>query len=649
MLRSAFRTMKSLIITDPEYSFLSVAGKPLLEYQINFLKEQGATEVLILYNDMLERIESYFGSGLRWNIDITYIEDPLQNTVIALKKAEKYLRDTFVVLRGDSYVQFPLQDLLSFHKSKKCIATICTIKTDPLHEPGTVYVFEPEIFKFIDKHKPLSLEEDIFPVLTSQQGISVYESKGYVVDFRKTEALSQFKKEIIQNLTLTEHHTLADALAKMSKSEINLIIVADQDKKMKGVLTDRIIKRFLLEGGDLGENIMRAVVRNPIVARITDDKEKIEELLFRGINSLPILDDEERVFDVAFRLEKLEKKSFPIVRGKAPLRVSFAGGGTDLPYFFEKYGGAVLSATIDKYCYATVVKRADKKIIIDSDLTEGVDIEVESIDNLVYNGKFDLIKAIINIMRPHFGFELYLHNDIPPGRGLGSSASAAVLVASILNYFMDSNLSNYKIAEIAYKAERDELKIKGGWQDQYATVTGGFNFMEFGSDKTLIYPLRLKDEVVHELKSRLLLCYVGKSHSSTEVHQSQESNFKQNEEHVVANLTRIKQIALEIRDALLTNNLESFGKLLHESWEHKRKLATNMSDSRINILYETGLQHGAYGGKLLGAGNGGYLLFFYQPKRRNELKKTLEKAGGEVMDFNFDFQGTVFWPVKNKF
>lgn len=641
--------MKSLIITDPEYSLLSIAGKPLLEYQINYLKEQGATEILLLHNETPEKIESYFGSGLRWNIDITYVEDSLQNTATALKKTEKYLRDTFIVLHGDSFVQIPLHDLLSFHNSKKAIATIGNIRTDIVGENGKIYVFEPEIFKFIDKHKPLSLEEDIFPVLTSQQRISVYEGKGYVADFRKTGSLAQFKKDVIKNLTLTQHHTVADALANMSKSEINLILVMDQNNKLVGVLTDRIIKRFLLDGGDLSENIVRAMVKDPKVARISDSKKEIDELLFKGINSLPILDDEGKVVDVAFRFENLEKKSLPIVRGKAPLRISFAGGGTDLPYFFEKYGGAVLSATIDKYCYATVVKRADKKIVIDSDLTDGVDIEVESIDNLAYNGKFDLIKAVINIMKPDFGFELYLHNDIPPGRGLGSSASAAVLVATILNYLMDSNFSNYKIAEIAYRAERDELKIKGGWQDQYATVTGGFNFMEFGSDKTLIYPLRLKDDVVHELKSRLLLCYVGKSHSSTEVHQSQESNFKQNEEHIVSNLSRIKQTALELRDALLTNNLESFGELLHESWEHKRKLAANISNSKINALYDTGIQHGAYGGKLLGAGNGGYLLFFYQPKKRNDLKKSLENAGGEVVDFNFDFHGTVYWPVKTKF
>src|SRR3989338_896694 len=205
-------------------------------------------------------------------------------------------------------------------------------------------------------------------------------------------------------------------------------------------------------------------------------------------------------------------------------------------------------------------------------------------------------------MKPRFGFELYLHNDVPPGRGLGSSASAAVLLVTIINQFMETHYDNYKIAEIAYKAEREELKIKGGWQDQYATLTGGFNFMEFGADKTLIYPLRIKDEVVNELKSHLLLCYVGKAHASTEVHHAQEENFYHKESEIIDNLTHIKNIAISMRDALLTSRFEMFGKLLHEAWERKRNLAQAISNQRINELYELGLKHGALGGKLLGAG-----------------------------------------------
>jgi len=204
---------------------------------------------------------------------------------------------------------------------------------------------------------------------------------------------------------------------------------------------------------------------------------------------LPIVDKNGIVKDVRFHVEDVKKEHYPAICGKSPLRISFAGGGTDLPYFFEKYGGAVVNATVDKYCYGTIIKRADSKIIINSELVD--DIILDSIESIKYDGRLDLVKAIIKIMKPEFGFELYLHNDIPPGRGLGSSASLSVLVISLLNAIQGTQLNDYKIAEIAYKAEREELKIKGGWQDQYACVKGGFNFMEFGNEKTIIYPLRL--------------------------------------------------------------------------------------------------------------------------------------------------------------
>ena len=308
---------------------------------------------------------------------------------------------------------------------------------------------------------------------------------------------------------------------------------------------------------------------------------------------------------------------------------------------------SVISAKINKYCYATIIKRADCKIIINSDLDE--DIIADNIDELKYNGKLDLVKAAIKIMNPYFGFELYLHNDIPPERGLGSSASFSVLIVTLLNYLMDMKYNDYKIAEMAYKVEREELGIKGGWQDQYATVTGGFNFMEFDCDKSLVYPLRLKQELIDELNSHLLLCYVGRAHSSGNVHQKIENSIVQNEEEKLKILNRMKEIAIEIRDFLLTNRLEDFGRLLRESWESKKKISPSISNESIDRLYETGLQNGAYGGKLLGAGEGGYILFFYQPKKRNELVRALRKEGSEILDFNFEFKGTQIWVSKHKF
>ena len=433
----------------------------------------------------------------------------------------------------------------------------------------------------------------------------------------------------------------------MAKSGINIILITDEQKKLLGVLTDRAIRDLILKGINLDDNIERVMIKDPITVKTTDPPEKISGLLISGINYLPVVDENGILRNVEFRSEKIKTESFPIIRGKAPLRISFAGGGTDVPYFFEKYGGIVINATIDKYCYATIIKRADSKIIIISDM--GEELIIGSKKDIKYDGKFDLLKATINIMKPDFGFEIYLRNDIPPGRGLGSSATLAVLVISLLSYLQDLHYDDYKVAELAFKAERDELKIGGGWQDQYAAITGGFSFIEFNKETNIIYPLKLKEDFIHELTEHLLLCYVGKSHYSADIHLSQEETFSKKEEEMVENLNYLKNLAKKIKDCLLTNELETMGKLLQESWENKRKLSSQISNSQIDYLYETGMKNGAYGGKLLGAGGGGYILFLHSPKKRNNLKKALEKAGGEILPFNFDFNGTKIWSVKTKF
>ena len=562
--------------------------------------------------------------------------------------------------------------MIEFHKNKKSLATISLVTNDDPSSFGSVvlkddkildfvekssegeklinrgvYVFEPRIFDYIEPDKNISIEKEIFPRLAKEGVLFGFRDEGSFIDIGKPETYHKFKEDNLNNLLLSEANSVRDALQKISWSEVNIILIVNSEKKLLGVLTDRAIKRFLLSGGGLDDSVDKAMIKDPTIATTSDSQAKISEFLFKGINSLPILDENGRVVDVKFREEKARSESFPVLRGRAPLRISFAGGGTDLAYYFEEYGGAVINATIDKYCYATIVKRADKKIIIDSDVTPEKDVVVQSIDDLKYDGKFDLIKSVIRLMSPDFGFELYLNNDIPPGRGLGSSASLAVLMVSLLSNLQGIKYDDYKIAELAYKAEREELGIKGGWQDQYASVTGGFNFMEFSKDKTLIYPLRLKEEIINELNSHLLLCYVGKSHSSGEVHKNQEEVFKKDED-VVNNLNKIKELAFEIRDSLLTNKLDKFGEILHESWINKRKLSQSTTNSSIDGLYEMGLKNGAVGGRLLGAGNGGYILFFISPKKRNQLTKELINKGIEIMNFNFDFKGTQVWPVNSK-
>ncbi len=651
----------------------SIAGKPLLEHLFRFLSDSGIKDLILAVHHHADTIKSYFGNGSRFGVDITYSEEDIPlGTAGAIKRAERYLDDTFLVLNGDSYSQIDIANFLDFHQTKRSRCTIGLLLPHDALQQGNVllegskvisfsekkqlingfisrgiYLLEPAILDIIEPEKKVSLEHDIFPILAKEGSLWGYPFEGHFMSIGQPETYQKFKDDLFHRLLLEPHHTVRNALHQINKSGINIILVANEQKKLLGVINETIARKYLLRGGNVDDTLEQAMVRDPIIARTSDHPDKITELLLSGINNLPVLDDEGRVASIEFHVEKIKRETYPVVRGRTPLRISFAGGGTDKQSFFEKHGGIVISATIDKYCYATLIKRADSKIIINSDIAE--EIIFDSTKELIYDGKYDLIKAVINRMKPHFGFELYLHNDIPPGRGLGSSASISVLVISLLSYLQDYHYDDYAIAELAYRAEREELKIKGGWQDQYAAITGGFNFMEFSGEKTLIYPLRLKEEIVQELNHHLLLCYVGNPHASGEVHTHQETILASNEEILIKHLQDLKKIAIEVRDSLLTNKIEEIGSLLHQSWEHKRALdPAAISNTHIDTLYKIGLKHGVFGGKLLGAGGGGYILFFYSPRKYNQLVKALTKAGGEVMNFQFEFKGTQIWPARHK-
>jgi D-glycero-alpha-D-manno-heptose-7-phosphate kinase len=671
ILAGGFGTRLKSIAQDIPKPMVQIAGKPFLEHQIIFLKENGVTDIILAVHNMADKIKSYFKDGKNFGVRITYSEEETSlGTAGAIKKAQKYIDNSFIVLNGDSYSQVNLKELVEFHKSKMSNSTMTLTRVSDQSHYGNVilnedkitsfseksqgqeglvnsgvYIFEPKIFDYIPSEKNISLETEIFPKLAMEGELWGYFFKGYFMDIGRPETHDKFKRDVLGTLIWPPHKTIREALRQIEKSNVKLILILDREGKLLGVITDKIIRRAITEGANLEDPATKAMVGNPITALITDTKEHIVKLLGSGINQLPILDEQGRLVDVEFRTERIKDESFPTLRGKAPLRISFAGGGTDLQHFFEKNGGIVINATIDKYCYATIVKRADSKILINSDL--GEEIILDSVEEMNYDGKFNLVKAIIKIMNPNFGFELYLYNDLPPGRGLGSSATLAVLAASLLSQLQGLNYSDHKLADIAYKAEREELKIKGGWQDQYAALTGGFSFMEFSKERTLIHPLRLKEDVVAELDQNLLLCYVGQSHSSGDQHSNQESKFVNNEEEITKVQIEHKRAAVDIKEALLTNNLPNIGRLLHESWLSKRELSSSISNPEIDRLYELGLQNGAYGGRLLGAGGGGYLLFYCPPKKRSQLTKALKNSGGEILNFNFEFGGTKVWNVRS--
>jgi D-glycero-alpha-D-manno-heptose-7-phosphate kinase len=203
------------------------------------------------------------------------------------------------------------------------------------------------------------------------------------------------------------------------------------------------------------------------------------------------------------------------------------------------------------------------------------------------------------------------------------------------------------MAELAFHAERIELGYQGGWQDQYASVFGGFSFMEFSSKENEVFSLKVPENTINELEERLILCYCGHAHPTNTIHTEQKSNMKSNE-HLIGNAHRTREIAYKMKTALLRGQVSKLGELLHEAWCLKKTLASGISDSGLDSIYEIGRKNGALGGKILGAGGGGFFLFISKQGEKYNLRKTLEKSGYVCRDVNFDDKGVRSWIVRSE-
>lgn len=333
-----------------------------------------------------------------------------------------------------------------------------------------------------------------------------------------------------------------------------------------------------------------------------------------------------------------------IIRSKAPLRISFAGGGTDVPPYSDERGGAVLSTTINKFAWATMIPRKDPTINVKS-LDYDIVAKYHVDQKLFYDGELDLVKAVINNMGTKDGLDLFMHSDAPPGSGLGSSSTVVVTLVGLFQKWLNQPLTDYDIAELSYKIERKDLGIMGGKQDQYAATFGGFNYIEFHADSTIVNPLRIKRDILNELEYSLLLCYTGRTRLSANILEEQINKYVKKEKTSVEALDEIKSICVDMKNALLRGHLGEFGELLHKGWVLKKKLASNISNPEIDKLYETARKYGAVGGKILGAGGGGYLLLFCDFDKKHIIAEKLENLKGQIVDFGFDFKGLQSWSV----
>lgn len=337
-----------------------------------------------------------------------------------------------------------------------------------------------------------------------------------------------------------------------------------------------------------------------------------------------------------------------MVRCKAPLRIGLAGGGTDVSPYTDQFGGAILNATVSLFAYAFLKVRTDQNVILKAmDRQEEVKMEVSSF--LTLDGKLDLAKGVFNRLVKDFnipvkGFELTTYVDAPPGSGLGSSST---LVVAILGAFVEAfklPLGEYDIAHLAYSIEREDLGMAGGRQDQYAATFGGFNFMEFGAnDKVIVNPLRIKEKVLFELENNLVLFFTETSRLSSSIIQKQQDNVNNNVLSSIDAMHHLKEQAILMKEALLKGEVNQVGEILHFGWQQKKAMAQGITNDSIDLYYETAMNAGATGGKISGAGGGGFMIFYAPENHKFEVINSLESIGGKVLPYQFVQYGMVSW------
>ncbi len=339
-----------------------------------------------------------------------------------------------------------------------------------------------------------------------------------------------------------------------------------------------------------------------------------------------------------------------IIRSKAPLRIGLAGGGSDVSPYSDKYGGAILNATIDLYAYATIEPRNDNKIVLKS-MDLGEQFECESEEVLEANGKLMILKGIYNRIVKEFthkklSFTLTTYVEAPPGSGLGSSSTLVTTIIGAFVEWLKLPLGEYDIARLAYEIERIDLQLAGGKQDQYAATFGGVNYMEFyDNDKVIVNPLRIRSHILSELSYCTVLYFTGKSRYSSEIIERQQNSVLQNEQAKVEAMHLIKKQAVLMKEALLKGELDAIGPILDFGWKNKKKMAAGISSNNIDNIYNDVMAAGATGGKVSGAGGGGF-MFFYCPKdTKYKVIDVLHQHGGTLQHFNFSHEGLVSWTV----
>jgi len=332
-----------------------------------------------------------------------------------------------------------------------------------------------------------------------------------------------------------------------------------------------------------------------------------------------------------------------VLIGRAPVRISFGGGGTDLPAYYEQHGGFVVNASIDKYVYGVVTHNSSAGFQMISADYQLVYLDHRNGDSRapreIPSDPLDLPRAVIRHFGPELPINVFTASEVPPGTGLGSSGAAAVNLINLFATLTDHPLSRAELAETAYHVEAVELCAPVGKQDQYASAFGGVNCLSFTRDGVQVEPLRLPPAGLRELERRLLLFFTGNSRQAWAILRQQRDSTARAEGPVIEALHAIKALAHQIRQAIENGDFDRFGALLHASWQRKRQLARGISTSAIDQAYAVARAHGATGGKITGAGGGGFLLLDCPLVHQECVRQALQGLGLHELQFSFESQG----------
>lgn len=339
-----------------------------------------------------------------------------------------------------------------------------------------------------------------------------------------------------------------------------------------------------------------------------------------------------------------------IYRSKAPLRIGLAGGGTDVSPYCDLYGGAILNATVSLFAYAALEPLTEPFLeLITADRGESITLPLDG--SIVVDGQFDLAKGAYNSIVRRFGrtpggFRLTTYVDAPAGSGLGTSSTLMVAILGAFAEWMNIPLGEYDIAHLAYEIERLELNMAGGKQDQYAATFGGVNFMEFYSgDKVIVNPLRVKPDYLHELEHNLLLYFTATSRLSATIIEAQSRNVLANDPVSVEAMHQLKEQARMMKEALLRGNIDEIGPILDYGFRYKRQMAAGISNPDLDELYEAAIRAGATGGKITGAGGGGFMMFYCPGNTNYKVREVLSRTRGNLKPYTFTQSGLATWSI----